>query len=59
MNRSDNISKRLKKRKVAGEDDIENEVWLNGPDNIIDRMKLIIDKVQKGDGFQQEREKQI
>lgn len=43
--------KRLKKGKAAGEDEVENEVWIHGGGIVLDRITKVINKVWRGEGF--------
>jgi len=42
---------KLKRRKAPGEDELENEVWINGNRKVIQRLKEIINRVWRGEGF--------
>ena len=43
--------RKLKKKKAAGEDKIENEAWIYGNMKIVKRITEIFNKVWKGEGF--------
>ncbi|XP_046141097.1 uncharacterized protein LOC123987674 [Osmia bicornis bicornis] len=43
--------KKLKKRKAAGEDGLENEVWIHGGRKVLTRITTLINKVWKGEGM--------
>lgn len=43
--------KKLKKGKAAGEDKLENKVWIYGGKKITERITILINKVWKGEGL--------
>lgn len=41
----------LKRKKAAGTDDIPNEVWIHGGQDLIDKLICIIGKVWRGENI--------
>lgn len=43
--------KKLKTRKAAGDDGLENEVWMYGGRKIVTELTTLINKIWKGEGL--------